>query len=49
MLIHASLKTGYKVKSIAVKSEATISNLRYEKQQLSRVQGRKMVTKWNSM
>jgi hypothetical protein len=49
MFIHASLKIGYKVKFRVVKSEATTLNLRYVKQQLSRVQGRKMATKWNSM
>jgi hypothetical protein len=49
MLIHASLKTEYRVKSKVVKSKATIVNLRYAKQQPSRVQGKKMATKWNSM
>jgi hypothetical protein len=42
MLIHASLETGYKVKSRVAKSEATILNLRYAKQQPSRVQGYQM-------
>jgi len=45
MLIHVSLKIGYKVKFKVVKSEAS----RYAKQQPSRVQGRKMAMKWNSM
>jgi hypothetical protein len=41
MLIHASLKTRYIVKSKVVKSEATTLNLRYAKQQPSRIQGKK--------
>jgi hypothetical protein len=41
MLIHASLKIGYKVKSKVVKLEATTLNLRYAKQPPSRVQGKK--------
>jgi len=45
MLIHVSLKIGYKVKFKVVKSEAS----RYAKQQPSRVQGRKMAMKWNSV
>jgi hypothetical protein len=49
MLIHESLETGYKVEFIVVKSKPTILNLRYAKQQLSRVQSRNMVINWNSM
>jgi hypothetical protein len=49
MLIHASLKIGYKVKFRVAKLEATTLNLRYAKHQPSGVQGKKMATKWNSM
>ncbi len=49
MCICAGLKIGYRVKSKVIKSKATTLNLKYTKQQPSKVQGRKMATKWNSM